>query len=443
MVDSVPAPDRLPLWQSHTGDRPIAWHDDRIIALSEFTRHVSSLAQRLTVGDAMVNLCDDRYHFLVAYAAAQSLGHTVLLPPTRTEQIVREVERDHPRSYRCDDAQVMQALSASAPQPAANDEVAANHVCMIGFTSGSSAAPKRFPKHWRSVNGSTACNASAIRAALSLAPQAHAWLVATVPPQHMYGMELSILLPLLGEMAVHSARPLFPADIAQALEQVPGPRILVSTPVHLRAIVESPQLFPAVDLIVSATAPLDAALADAVERKLGGELLEMFGSTETCVLAARRTARDSSWQPYAGVSLQRIDDGTLVDAPWFAAPTLLQDVLEVRPGGRFQVRARSSDMVEVAGKRASLADITRRVLAIEGVKDAVVFQPGDESVARIRRLAALVVAPGLSGAQIAAHLASAVDPAFLPRPIRMVEALPRNELGKLPREALLRALRTP
>ena len=34
-----------------------------------------------------------------------------------------------------------------------------------------------------------------------------------------------------------------------------------------------------------------------------------------------------------------------------------------------------------------------------------------------------------------------VDPAFLPRPLRLVDALPRNEVGKLPRESVLEALR--
>ena len=433
-------PESLPLWLPRGGDRPIAWHEGRTIGLAEFESHVAALSEGLPPDSAMVNLCENRYHFLVAYAAAQSLGHCVLLPSARTEQIVLEVERDHPGSYRCEDDAVAASL-LRAPRSRARSDVPANHVCMIGFTSGSSGAPKRFPKRWRSVHGSNACNAAAIRGALRLPPEATVSLVATVPPQHMYGMELSILLPLIGAMAVHSGRPLFPADIARALSDMPGPRVLVSTPVHLRAISESTQVFPPVELIISATAPLDAALAQAVEEKLGGQLLEMFGSTETCVLATRRTAQEESWLPYEGVQLKPGDDGTLVDTPWFTAPVLLQDVLEIGDDGRFRVCGRSSDLVEVAGKRASLADITRRLLAIEGVKDAVVFQPGDESVARIRRLAALVVASGITAAQISERLAGAVDAAFLPRPIRLVDSLPRNELGKLPREALLNALR--
>jgi len=50
--------------------------------------------------------------------------------------------------------------------------------------------------------------------------------------------------------------------------------------------------------------------------------------------------------------------------------------------------------------------------------------------------AAFVVAPGVSRAAILAALRERIDPAFLPRPMILVDALPRDALGKLPRENL-------
>lgn len=434
--------DVLPLLPPANPTRPIAFHNGAAVLLAEFQQHVAAIADRLPAGNAMINLCEDRYDFLAAYAAAASVRHTVLLPSSRAEQIVTEVEAAHPGAYRVDDALAKAAISGRCLQSGAQrSSVPADHIVMIGFTSGSTGQPKGFPKFWRSVSASTAHNATAIRDELKVDDGITPTIVATVPPQHMYGMELSILLPLIGGMAVHSGRPLFPADIAQALAEVPRPRVLVSTPVHLRAIVDSPQDFPAIDLIVSATAPLDAALAAAVEARLDGRLLEMFGSTETCVFANRRTAIEESWRLYPGVELQPLPDGTLVNAPWFATSTLLQDVVELQDNDRFIVRGRNTDLIEVAGKRASLADLTRRLLAIEGVEDAIAFQPEAEVVATIRRVAALVVAPGLSARQVLDRLAPSVDTAFMPRPLVIVDALPRNELGKLPRASLMRALR--
>jgi acyl-coenzyme A synthetase/AMP-(fatty) acid ligase len=170
-------------------------------------------------------------------------------------------------------------------------------------------------------------------------------------------------------------------------------------------------------------------------------MVEMFGSTETCVFASRRTASEEAWRLYDGVRLESQTEGTLVHAPWFVEPVLLQDIVEQRDGDRFVVRGRSSDMIEVAGKRASLSDLTRRLLAIEGVQEAVVFQPDADAVGTIRRVAALVVAPNLTAREVLDRLAGGVDSAFLPRPLLIVDELPRNELGKLPRERLLRALR--
>jgi acyl-coenzyme A synthetase/AMP-(fatty) acid ligase len=435
----------LPLLQPADPARPIAFRHGAPVLLAQFERHVAAVSARLPRGSGMVNLCEDRYRFLVAYAAAAGVGHTVLLPPSRAEQIVAEVQRAYAGSYRLDDELVEAALSGDGVDSPCSRSAPADHTVMIGFTSGSTGEPKRFPKLWGGVHASTARNVQAIRAALSSAADGspgHAlWVLATVPPQHMYGMELSVLLPLIGGVAVHAARPLFPADVAAALAELPSPRALVSTPVHLRALIESPQALPQVDLIICATAPLDQALAQAVERKLGGHLLEMFGSTETCVFASRRTAHEQAWRLYPGVTLTSEAEGTLVDAPGFAAPVLLQDLVEMQSGDRFVVRGRNSDMVEVAGKRASLGDLTRRVLAVEGVQDAVLFQSDAGSSGAIRRIAALVVAPGLTSATILERLAPSVDPAFLPRPLVLVEALPRNEVGKLPRERLLDALR--
>jgi acyl-coenzyme A synthetase/AMP-(fatty) acid ligase len=429
----------LPLLAPADPARPVAYLQGRAVSLAQFCAHVQAIVQRLPPAGPMLNLCEDRYRFLVAYAAALSVGHAVLLPPSRAEQVVAEVGNAHAGSYRWQDEDV--AAGSDCGSGFSPTLIPAERTVMIGCTSGSTGQPKAYPKLWRSMHGSSARNAAAIRRALDVDDATVPAIVATVPPQHMYGMELSILLPLIGGMAVHAGRPLFPADIALALGELPAPRVLVSTPLHLRTLVESSQPFPETALIVSATAPLDRELAAAVEARLGGRLLEMFGSTETCVIACRRTANGDAWRAHEGVELHPRDDGTLVTAPWFVEPILLQDIVELRGGGEFVVRGRSSDMIEVAGKRASLADLTQRLLAVEGVRDAVLFQPQPDSIATIRRLAALVVAPGCNAKQIRERLAASVDPAFLPRPLKIVDALPRNELGKLPRERLLAMLR--
>lgn len=452
-------------------DRPLLWVGGRALLEREVMQRAMAVARTLPAsGRYLINLCERRDHFLIAFCAALLRGHTNLLPASRAADLVEEVAALHSGAYRCEDDWAKQALEASSalrgeragvapgyfdlppPEEAASalstagsrlwlKAVPPEHVAAKAFTSGSTGMPQGHIKTWRSFAGSSAQTACRIRECLE--PQygaAMPWVVATVPPQHMYGLETSIILPLLADVAVHASRPLFPADIAAALAEVPEPRVLVTTPVHMRAIAASGETFPRIALVLSSTAPLDAHLARTIEQQLETQVLELFGSTETCAIATRRTSRERAWKLFASVMLTPDADGTSVEAPWFDAPARLQDLIEAQPDNRFVILGRSADMIDVAGKRASLADITRRLLAIPGVQDAVVFQPDAPASGQVRRVAALVVAPSLTADAISEQLARAVDPAFVPRPLVLVPDLPRNEVGKLPRERLLEAL---
>jgi acyl-coenzyme A synthetase/AMP-(fatty) acid ligase len=418
-------------------DRTLAFGPRGTTSLSAFLGEARALAARLDAGEFVVNLCEDRHRFLTGFCAAALRGKATLLPPSRAPDVVAEVRRRHPSNQLLDDAAVA-AVPAEAAGADPVPRIAPQMLAAIGFTSGSTGMPQANPKTWGAFATSTAQNLAALR---DLWPvDAQAQIVATVPPQHMYGMELSVLLPLLGGAAVHEARPFFPADVARALADATGTRVLVTTPVHLRALVNSGVALPPLAGIVSATAPLPAELAGEAEARFGCQVRELFGSTETCVIARRRTARETAWTPLPGVRVVALDDATEVRAAHLPAPVLLADRMEVDGDGRFLLCGRQADLLEIAGKRASLGDLTRRLLEIPGVEDGCVFQL-DAAPGGVARLAALAVAPTRSEAEILEALRAGVDPAFLPRPLRKVAALPRNETGKLPRAALLELLR--
>ncbi|MBA2237910.1 MAG: acyl-CoA synthetase, partial [Lysobacter sp.] len=193
--------------------------------------------------------------------------------------------------------------------------------------------------------------------------------------------------------------------------------------------------------IVSATAPLPIELARAAEDRFGCEVRELFGSTETCIFARRRSARETAWTLLPGVSLTPQPGGTAVRARHLTQLVVLDDIVELLGDGRFELRGRNADLLEIAGKRASLGDLTRKLLAVPGVVDGVVLQLERADCSGVRRIAALAVAPGMDEAAVLAGLRGQFDPVFLPRRIRCVQALPRNECGKVPRDALLALLR--
>ena len=436
---------RTPLPAGDPG-RIVSFDAHRAVPLAVFLRHVHGVAAGLPDGRFAVNLCEDRYRFLVALCAVALRGQSTLLPPSRAPAAVDEVLAGHPDAWSIGDTELGLPPPGyfCLPDPLPEADGGAfdpddDALAVIGFTSGSTGRPQANPKTWGSFRTSTAGNLEALR---DLWPAGAApAIVATVPPQHMYGMELSVLLPLLGGASVHAARPLFPADVARALHEAQAPRLLVTTPVHLRALVNAGIPLPPLAGIASATAPLPPELAAEAEARFGCEVRELFGSTETCIIARRRTAQEQAWTPLPGVRLQPRPDGTYVAAPHLAASTLVADLVELDADGRFRLRGRHADLLEIAGKRASLADLTRRLLAVPGVEDGVVLQLDADGREGIRRIAALAVAPGMTPGAILAALRIGIDPVFLPRPLRVVDALPRNETGKLPRDALVALLR--
>ena len=60
-----------------------AWHRGSAVSAGEFEAAAHSLAARLPRKPYVVNLCEDRYAFTVAFAAALIAGQTTLLPPSR------------------------------------------------------------------------------------------------------------------------------------------------------------------------------------------------------------------------------------------------------------------------------------------------------------------------------------------------------------------------
>lgn len=434
----------LPLIQPDRPQRVLAWRGSHAVSQQQFLHDVQVLADRLPGATHALNLCDDRYLFMVAFAAACLRGQTNLLPPSRAEGMVAEIAAAYPGSYALIDAApcdlaALPAIVVSAgeelsePQARRVPTLPEDHVAALVFTSGSTGTPQAHAKTWRSLVGTARLCA---RRFLGEA-QADANIVATVPPQHMYGLETTVMMALAGGCAAHAARPFFPGDLREALEQVPAPRVLITTPVHLRACVAAAPAFPPLTQVISATAPLETELAAAAEAVLGAPVFEIYGCTEAGSMASRRTVSAPIWQFYPGMRLSRDNGEDHVHGEHLDAPVLLPDVVEDLGDGRFRLLGRSADMLKVAGKRASVSELTARLLRIPGVSDAVVFvpvpNPGSEA-----RPAALVVAPELSESQILAALARLVDPVFLPRPLIRVPRLPRNAVGKLP-YAVLRA----
>lgn len=431
---------------SHPGlDAVLAYREGVAVTVADFLRDVRALARRLPERTHMLNLCENPYRFMTGFAAALVRGQCNLLPPNRGPQTLLRTSRAYRSSYALVEAALTEPeievvqWSGSTDDDRRRQEVPlieCDHVAAIAFTSGSTGSPRPHVKSWGSLVGS----AQAESTRLGLAARA-ASLVGTVPPQHMYGLESLVLLALRGGNAVFAGRPFYPHDIAAVLRGVASPRVLVTTPVHLRALMRAGVELPEMELILSATAPLSRELAAKVERRFGTRVLEIYGCTEAGQIASRRTVEGGPWLTLDGLSMRREGERIVVAGGHLPQSVALSDELGLLSERQFLLRGRSTDTLNIAGKRASLVELNQRLTEIDGVLDGCFYMP-EESPDGVTRLAAFVVAPGVSNEYILKALRASLDPAFLPRPLYRVESLGRNATGKLPIEQLRRLHRS-
>jgi len=429
----------------------IAYRAGTPVLVSQFLADARRLVRSIPPCTHVLNACSDRYHFTVGLAAALISGRVSLLPSSQAPRMMQQLGAFAPDAICLTDEtdgsialprlldlrQILGASAKYAPAVAAAHampQIDAARLAACVFTSGSTGAPLPYRKSFGPLIG---CVREGARR-LGLARGARWAILATVPPQHMYGFEASVLLALACGHALCAERPFYPADIAAALERVPRPRALVTTPVHLRALLGSGVELPALDLLLCSTAPLAQQLAAEAERRFGARLLEIYGSTETGQVALRRPTHTAEWRLWSGVALELAADGTRARGGHIEQPTLLPDVLEMTGAESFLLHGRVSDLVNIAGKRSSLAHLNYQLNSIPGVEDGAFFHTAESSGSHtgVARVAACVVAPALDAARLTEALRERIDAVFLPRPLLFVARLPRNDTGKLPLAAL-------
>ena len=282
----------LPLLPGELTTRTIAYRHQRPVSQAEFLSDILTLAARLPQTGHVFNLCKDRYWFSVALFAAISRGVVSLLQNSTAPENMAALFSDFPDAV-CLGEQATPMLEQMpyvevphAALPIADTALdmpqipCTQQIARI-FTSGSTGKPQG---HSMSFGRMHHC---------AMAEAERMWNVAggpcsvvgTVSPQHMFGLEATVLLPVFGGGQLSARQPFFPADVASALAEMPEPRLLVSTPFHLRKLMDAQITLPRLSAVLSATAPLSLELAKEVEAQLNAPMVEIYGSTETGALA--------------------------------------------------------------------------------------------------------------------------------------------------------------
>jgi len=445
----------LPLSNYRAPGDPALLYPSGAITAEAFFTQARALAESLPNFRFAINLCDTRHGFMLGFAAALIRGQTSLLPPGRGRSDWEHLLRQYPDAYvlseRAAEAERFFDLGAFLANRDAGSmrssmwppEIDSEFGAAILFTSGSTGQPAAHRKTW----GQLCRGAAHLAQALNWGERPSCALVGSVSPQHMFGLEATVMLPWYAGLPVHAHTPLLSADLESALRQCDRPSWWMTTPLHLRALLKTPTVLTGFAGILASTMSLSPALAAEAESVCNVPVLEIYGSTETGALASRRTASESAWTPLAGVSLwlegEAEEQRTWAAGPHIGLPVQLGDEIELQPNGRFLWLGRSADLIKVGGRRASLSALNCSLTDTPGVEDGVyvVADEADPGAAHnasdpARRLTAVYVSATLAPQDVLDALRARIDPAFLPRPLYRVAALPRNAIGKLPRAAL-------
>lgn len=431
----------------------------RADALTARLRPLAAARTGAGAGQVLVQ-CSDRYSFAVAMLGAWQTGLAIAVPPGQgaggLAQLVADA-RIVARITAPEDAAPAELDAGLAGCPHLRlpvDEVTtpptASTACQFPghpgdlaatlYTSGSTGQARGIAKRFDQLLGEAAAHAQH-----ALSPGST--VLATVPAHHIYGLLWSVLAPLLAGARFVRSTPMHTGEIARLLTDH-GADVLVAVPAHLEGLATLDALPGTLRQVYSSGAPLDAAVAAALEARGAARVTEILGSTETGGIATRRTATDPAWHPLPQVRVRADTEGQLLVRSAFtdcgaASEHPCADRIALSEDGCFRHLGRSDSVVKVGARRVDLGAIEARLRSLDGVEDAHVIALPVPGI-RGHEIACVVAGPAtLDRHAVHAHLSQWFEPSERPRRVRVVETLPRSDRGKIERDAVLALLQRP
>ncbi|MFT7836468.1 acyl-CoA synthetase [Saccharothrix sp. BKS2] len=321
---------------------------------------------------------------------------------------------------------------------------------LIVYTSGTTGPPKGVVLPRRAL----ASNLDAVA-------RAWAWtgddvVVHGLPLFHVHGLVLGVLGVLRRGGTVHHVGSFTPAKAAAALEG--GGTVVFGVPTMYHRVVNEPEhaaAFRRARLLVSGSAPLPAALHERVEALTGQRVVERYGMTETLMNTSARVDGDrrpgTVGPPLPGVEVRVVGDepgevevrGPNLFLEYLNRPDATRDAFRdgwfrtgdlavVEPDGHLRlVGRRATDLIKSGGYKIGAGEIENALLEHPAVAEVAVTGEPDEDLGE--RVVAWVVAEGEPPApeELGEHVARLLAPHKRPRVVRYLDALPRNDMGKV------------
>lgn len=424
--------------------------DDALVAVgangsktgADLRRAVCAVARALPnapPGRQVLVLCEDRYDFTVAIWAAWQRRYAVALPPNTKSETLEHLMRTedfaavlhHGDGPGIDVRKVAQESTGVEFKPRVIEP--SEYIATL-YTSGSTGEAQVCGKKARQLLGEPRVLAS------NFGVTSDHCILATVPARHIYGILFGVLLPMTAGACFVRETPFHSETVADCIRRH-HVDTLVSVPVHLRGLLNLEPNSVVLRRVFSSGAPMPHTTTGALKERFGFDVTEIFGSSETGGIAFRDSLSQEPWKPLPSV---RIDvdshDRLLVSSPFadsdHGVPTVCADQVAIVDDGRFHHVGREDGVVKIGGVRVSEKEVERKILALPGVTDAAVKSVKVDRP-REHEIWAALVAPDWDLKRLRAALLEWFEPVALPRRVRFVSALPRQNTGKILREDFL------
>jgi len=336
-----------------------------------------------------------------------------------------------------------------------------DRVAMVMYTSGTTGLPK-----------GVELPARAIAADLDLLAEAWEWgpddvLAHGLPLFHVHGLILGVLGPMrAGGRLIHTGRPTPDAYAAAGASMYFGVPTVWS---RIAADAAAAGALRGARLLVSGSAGLPVPVFERLEALAGQGPIERYGMSETLITVSGRPRgeRRPGWvgQPLPGIETRLRDeagepvpaDGEAVGELEVLTPTMMAgyrnrpeatakattadgwfrtgDVACVDPSGWHRIVGRqSTDLIKSGGYRIGAGEVEAALLAHPAVAEAAVVGEPDADLGQA--IVAYVVAESVNGSELIEFVARNLSVHKRPRRVEIVEALPRNAMGKVQKSLL-------
>ncbi|HHA1258654.1 TPA: AMP-binding protein [Enterobacter asburiae] len=422
-------------------DMPVAWLDDRTWTLGQLRHDVTLLVDTLRQqeGERWALCFENSYLFIVALLASLHAGKTPVIPGhSRVSQLEEQQALfSGVLSDRALDFHGKLIVVASSHQTASRwvslPEIDESRFVEL-FTSGSTGTPRRVIKHIVSLDREARLLADRFGERLT-----GCRVVASVVPQHLYGLTFRIVLPMALGLPLHAAMLYY----AEQLAALPHDRhyLFISSPAFLKRLdTELPA--PPVRMLISAGGMLPWCDVATTAGWLNICPDEIYGSTETGILAWRHRQQDNvPWLAFPGVIFHQEDEACRVTSPLIHEEEGLQldDILHFDSEGLFSIAGRRGRVVKIEEKRISLNEIERRLLELDGICEAAVLpvtRGGRQGIGALLVLDEAVHQRSYMHDKKAQEFAWRrallpwLEPVAVPRYWRIVDEMPVNSMNK-------------